>query len=380
MADVTADVLRGLELYRARAAVKEKQAKLVELSARISSIAAEEARIEKAIAETKDEAREQGEKYGRREVVKKADQVTTGWVEEELAQRRQALGETRRQDREAIAQRRFALLKQKHDEFLAQKQEQEQGRAAILAARALKLEQARAKKNHLLKQKEVAQRRAAVLAKEHAEQAKPAYIEQEADYATLRADEANLRRLQAEEERLLRSIVEQHARHRQTLQQVQERLPAYRSGLADAPVRYAVAQPLAEDNVLLSRRPLSVRSRPSTAGTPRSVLLTAGNTAPSTPRSSLNTPRYGATPAATAPAIPRADLLGVGATPGATMPPYPGRACTIASPLTCASSLTGSRPSSARSAAAAGSRPTSASTASPRARMASGMVVLTPGF
>jgi|LauGreDrversion4_1035100.scaffolds.fasta_scaffold14730_1 hypothetical protein len=380
MADVTADVLRGLELYRARAAVKEKQAKLVELSARISSIAAEEARIEKAIAETKDEAREQGEKYGRREVVKKADQVTTGWVEEELAQRRQALGETRRQDREAIAQRRFALLKQKHDEFLAQKQEQEQGRAAILAARALKLEQARAKKNHLLKQKEVAQRRAAVLAKEHAEQAKPAYIEQEADYATLRADEANLRRLQAEEERLLRSIVEQHARHRQTLQQVQERVPAYRSGLADAPVRYAVAQPLAEDNVLLSRRPLSVRSRPSTAGTPRSVLLTAGNTAPSTPRSSLNTPRYGATPAATAPAIPRADLLGVGATPGATMPPYPGRACTIASPLTCASSLTGSRPSSARSAAAAGSRPTSASTASPRARMASGMVVLTPGF
>jgi hypothetical protein len=380
MADVTADVLRGLELYRARAAVKEKQAKLVELSARISSIAAEEARIEKAIAETKDEAREQGEKYGRREVVKKADQVTTGWVEEELAQRRQALGETRRQDREAIAQRRFALLKQKHDEFLAQKQEQEQGRAAILAARALKLEQARAKKNHLLKQKAVAQRRAAVLAKEHAEQAKPAYIEQEADYATLRADEANLRRLQAEEERLLRSIVEQHARHRQTLQQVQERVPAYRSGLADAPVRYAVAQPLAEDNVLLSRRPLSVRSRPSTAGTPRSVLLTAGNTAPSTPRSSLNTPRYGATPAATAPAIPRADLLGVGATPGATMPPYPGRACTIASPLTCASSLTGSRPSSARSAAAAGSRPTSASTASPRARMASGMVVLTPGF
>jgi hypothetical protein len=380
MADVTADVLRGLELYRARAAVKEKQAKLVELSARISSIAAEEARIEKAIAETKDEAREQGEKYGRREVVKKADQVTTGWVEEELAQRRQALGETRRQDREAIAQRRFALLKQKHDEFLAQKQEQEQGRAAILAARALKLEQARAKKNHLLKQKEVAQRRAAVLAKEHAEQAKPAYIEQEADYATLRADEANLRRLQAEEERLLRSIVEQHARHRQTLQQVQERVPAYRSGLADAPVRYAVAQPLAEDNVLLSRRPLSVRSRPSTAGTPRSVLLTAGNTAPSTPRSSLHTPRYGATPAATAPAIPRADLLGVGATPGATMPPYPGRACTIASPLTCASSLTGSRPSSARSAAAAGSRPTSASTASPRARMASGMVVLTPGF
>lgn len=380
MADVTADVLRGLELYRARAAVKEKQAKLVELSARISSIAAEEARIEKAIAETKDEAREQGEKYGRREVVKKADQVTTGWVEEELAQRRQALGETRRQDREAIAQRRFALLKQKHDEFLAQKQEQEQGRAAILAARALKLEQARAKKNHLLKQKEVAQRRAAVLAKEHAEQAKPAYIEQEADYATLRADEANLRRLQAEEERLLRSIVEQHARHRQTLQQVQERVPAYRSGLADAPVRYAVAQPLAEDNVLLSRRPLSVRSRPSTAGTPRSVLLTAGNTAPSTPRSSLNTPRYGATPAATAPAIPRADLLGVGATPGATMPPYPGRACTIASPLTCASSLTGSRPSSARSAAAAGSRPTSASTASPRARMASGMVALTPGF
>jgi hypothetical protein len=380
MADVTADVLRGLELYRARAAVKEKQAKLVELSARISSIAAEEARIEKAIAETKDEAREQGEKYGRREVVKKADQVTTGWVEEELAQRRQALGETRRQDREAIAQRRFALLKQKHDEFLAQKQEQEQGRAAILAARALKLEQARAKKNHLLKQKEVAQRRAAVLAKEHAEQAKPASIEQEADYATLRADEANLRRLQAEEERLLRSIVEQHARHRQTLQQVQERVPAYRSGLADAPVRYAVAQPLAEDNVLLSRRPLSVRSRPSTAGTPRSVLLTAGNTAPSTPRSSLNTPRYGATPAATAPAIPRADLLGVGATPGATMPPYPGRACTIASPLTCASSLTGSRPSSARSAAAAGSRPTSASTASPRARMASGMVVLTPGF
>lgn len=380
MADVTADVLRGLELYRARAAVKEKQAKLVELSARISSIAAEEARIEKAIAETKDEAREQGEKYGRREVVKKADQVTTGWVEEELAQRRQALGETRRQDREAIAQRRFALLKQKHDEFLAQKQEQEQGRAAILAARALKLEQARAKKNHLLKQKEVAQRRAAVLAKEHAEQAKPAYIEQEADYATLRADEANLRRLQAEEERLLRSIVEQHARHRQTLQQVQERVPAYRSGLADAPVRYAVAQPLAEDNVLLSRRPLSVRSRPSTAGTPRNVLLTAGNTAPSTPRSSLNTPRYGATPAATAPAIPRADLLGVGATPGATMPPYPGRACTIASPLTCASSLTGSRPSSARSAAAAGSRPTSASTASPRARMASGMVVLTPGF
>jgi len=380
MADVTADVLRGLELYRARAAVKEKQAKLVELSARISSIAAEEARIEKAIAETKDEAREQGEKYGRREVVKKADQVTTGWVEEELAQRRQALGETRRQDREAIAQRRFALLKQKHDEFLAQKQEQEQGRAAILAARALKLEQARAKKNHLLKQKEVAQRRAAVLAKEHAEQAKPAYIEQEADYATLRADEANLRRLQAEEERLLRSIVEQHARHRQTLQQVQERVPAYRSGLADAPVRYAVAQPLAEDNVLLSRRPLSVRSRPSTAGTPRSVLLTAGNTAPSTPRSSLNTPRYGATPAATAPAIPRADLLGVGATPGATMPPYPGRACTIATPLTCASSLTGSRPSSARSAAAAGSRPTSASTASPRARMASGMVVLTPGF
>jgi hypothetical protein len=380
MADVTADVLRGLELYRARAAVKEKQAKLVELSARISSIAAEEARIEKAIAETKDEAREQGEKYGRREVVKKADQVTTGWVEEELAQRRQALGETRRQDREAIAQRRFALLKQKHDEFLAQKQEQEQGRAAILAARALKLEQARAKKNHLLKQKEVAQRRAAVLAKEHAEQAKPAYIEQEADYATLRADEANLRRLQAEEERLLRSIVEQHARHRQTLQQVQERVPAYRSGLADAPVRYAVAQPLAEDNVLLSRRPLSVRSRPSTAGTPRSVLLTAGNTVPSTPRSSLNTPRYGATPAATAPAIPRADLLGVGATPGATMPPYPGRACTIASPLTCASSLTGSRPSSARSAAAAGSRPTSASTASPRARMASGMVVLTPGF
>ena len=380
MADVTADVLRGLELYRARAAVKEKQAKLVELSARISSIAAEEARIEKAIAETKDEAREQGEKYGRREVVKKADQVTTGWVEEELAQRRQALGETRRQDREAIAQRRFALLKQKHDEFLAQKQEQEQGRAAILAARALKLEQARAKKNHHLKQKEVAQRRAAVLAKEHAEQAKPAYIEQEADYATLRADEANLRRLQAEEERLLRSIVEQHARHRQTLQQVQERVPAYRSGLADAPVRYAVAQPLAEDNVLLSRRPLSVRSRPSTAGTPRSVLLTAGNTVPSTPRSSLNTARYGATPAATAPAIPRADLLGVGATPGATMPPYPGRACTIASPLTCASSLTGSRPSSARSAAAAGSRPTSASTASPRARMASGMVVLTPGF
>lgn len=380
MADVTADVLRGLELYRARAAVKEKQAKLVELGARISSIAAEEARIKKAIAETMDEAREEGEKYGRREVVKKADQVTTGWVEEELAQRRQALGETRRQDREAIAQRRFALLKQKHDEFLAQKQEQEQGRAAILAARALKLEQARAKKNNLLKQKEVAQRRAAVLAKEHAEQAKPAYIEQEADYATLRADEANLRRLQAEEERLLRSIVEQHARHRQTLQQVQERVPAYRSGLADAPVRYAVAQPLAEDNVLLSRRPLSVRSRPSTAGTPRSVLLTAGNTAPSTPRSSLNTPRYGATPAATAPAIPRADLLGVGATPGATMPPYPGRACTIASPLTCASSLTGSRPSSARSAAAAGSRPTSASTASPRARMASGMVVLTPGF
>ena len=380
MADVTADVLRGLELYRARAAVKEKQAKLVELSARISSIAAEEARIEKAIAETKDEAREQGEKYGRREVVKKADQVTTGWVEEELAQRRQALGETRRQDREAIAQRRFALLKQKHDEFLAQKQEQEEGRAAILAARALKLEQARAKKNNLLKQKEVAQRRAAVLAKEHAEQAKSACIEQEEDDATLRADEANLRRLQAEEERLLRSIVEQHARHRQTLQQVQERVPAYRSGLADAPVRYAVAQPLAEDNVLLSRRPLSVRSRPSTAGTPRSVLLTAGNTAPSTPRSSLNTPRYGATPAATAPAIPRADLLGVGATPGATMPPYPGRACTIASPLTCASSLTGSRPSSARSAAAAGSRPTSASTASPRARMASGMVVLTPGF
>ena len=380
MPDVTADVLRGLELHRARAAVKEKQAKLVELSARISSIAAEEARIKKAIAETMDEAREQGEKYGRREVVKKADQVTTGWVEEELAQRRQALGETRRQDREAIAQRRFALLEQKHDEFLAQKQEQEEGRAAILAARALKLEQARAKKNNLLKQKEVAQRRAAVLAKEHAEQAKSACIEQEEDDATLRADEANLRRLQAEEERLLRSIVEQHARHRQTLQQVRERVPAYRSGLADAPVRYAVAQPLAEDNVLLSRRPLSVRSRPSTAGTPRSVLLTAANTAPSTPRSLLNTPRYGATPAATAPAIPRADLLGVGATPGATMPPYPGRACTIASPLTCASSLPGSRPSSARSAAAAGSRPTSASTASPRARMASGMVVLTPGF
>ena len=212
MPDVTADVLRGLELHRARAAVKEKQAKLVELSARISSIAAEEARIKKAIAETMDEAREQGEKYGRREVVKKADKVTTGWIEEELAQRRQALGETRRQDREAIAQRRFALLEQKHDEFLAQKQEQEECRAAILAARALKLEQARAKKNNLLKQKEVAQRRAAVLAKEHAEQAKSACIEQEEDDATLRADEANLRRLQAEEERLLRSIVEQHAR------------------------------------------------------------------------------------------------------------------------------------------------------------------------
>ena len=45
MPDVTADVLRGLELHRARAAVKEKQAKLVELSARISSIAAEEAGI-----------------------------------------------------------------------------------------------------------------------------------------------------------------------------------------------------------------------------------------------------------------------------------------------------------------------------------------------
>jgi len=335
----TPDAARGIHALQTRALRKDKERSLANVVARVDMLAAEEARIKKVIAETKSQLMAHKQVELRVDVLQKAKDLTKGWVEEEEVQRRQANQETRRQNREAVSQRRFALLKQRHDDFLLKKKETEEGRAAIIAARALKLEQARLKKATLLKQHEVAVSRNHVRAKAQ-EQALEAHaaIDRAEEAAAMRATAKRVQQLAAEEERLLSGALKAHAVHQQAFTEVRQGAGGHVLGLTNAPATYALSgYPKAPDNVMLSRRPGTVPSmaRPTT---PRGY----GNSVAGSPRS--HSPRFTARP----PASARADLMGA----GLSCPPM-GRACMMSSP-----SVPGepsSRPSSAVS-----SRPASA--------------------
>ena len=202
-------------MLRAKTRLRAKQLDLMSTKDRIQHIAKEKERLQRLISETKDMTVERHEAAKRAEVMKRVGQQTEVWKHEELAQRRQAVSEQRQRTRAAIEARRMALLKARHEDFLTKKQESQLGRTAILAARERKEHQARVRTSFIREQAEHARQRNATRAHEREIRLQAFEAVQHAtDQAEIQFQQSLIARLQREEERLLRSVVQAHAQHR----------------------------------------------------------------------------------------------------------------------------------------------------------------------
>ena len=317
--------VRGEEMLRAKNLRLSKERERLHISTRLDAIAAEEAKLQQKIQETRLRAKERTELANRVVAIKKVEDQTKQWMGEELVQRRQAMQEIRRQTKGAIEQKRLAMLKSRHEDFVALKRDAEDARATILAARAKKLEQARVRSAAVRKDAEIAKARNSVLAKARMESLRAQTgIETTAEASAVRATQQHLERLAAEEARLLKSVLAQHGEHRRQHRELHERAPAFSRGVTSNPSRLSLSSPLTPDNPLFSRRPLTSSPRPP--GTPRSLF---GNSAPSSPRTLLST-LGGSRSRPVSAASNRSDLLNGGVTPAK------GRTCAMSSPNTFA--------------------------------------------
>ena len=303
---------------------------------RILHLADEEERVKGEIAETRERTKERKDLAGRMQQIKKVDDETKTWMNREIEQRRQVISDQRMQSRRAIEAKRIALLEARHADFMAKKHETAQARATILQARAAKQQQ---KQAQMLSVRERQAR-----AREHNKQLEQEKQQsQSAQAAILHAQEAaevnqSLRELDdlaREEQRLLDSVLHQHAQHRKEFDALQTRLPAYRRGLHTNPAPFSLPQPLARDSPLLDRRPVT------SLGSSRTEAISAfgnspaanfgnsgrfsgnysyGNSTPSSPRSARRD-LIAPIPPASVPSSPRSRL---GSRPGSASFRAPG--------------------------------------------------------
>ena len=291
---------RGCDSLRAKEQRRAKELHKDLIAGRLEALAAEEARILAVIALTKEKTREREQIAERARASQRAKEQASKWIQAEQDERRQMINESRQQSREAVTRRRLALLEQRQADFLAKKQEAREARAAIEAARALKLEQVRAAKHHVNESHQQARKRAEIRQRNKTESMRiQSQIPQRKEAAECRANERALARLAAEEERLLSSVLKLHSDHHQAFHRLQQRVPGFRTGLIRSAAPLSLPTPTPPDSPLLSRRPMSASSRPFTPQRP----WAAERSSTASPRRTCRNQYglFGSSPAATRP-------------------------------------------------------------------------------
>jgi hypothetical protein len=282
------DSARGEQMLHARALRRGVLNNLEEKTYRVEYMKEEEERLTKLIAETKARTQQQLEARKRAEAIKKVEEQATSWKQEEQELRRQAVSETRQQMKKAIEARRLAALQARHDSFLSQKREAELGRAAIMAARAQKQTQARARTAEMRQRSSDARSRGAIQSKERLSVHKAQEgIASATEQAETRIQQQLLAQLQAEEQRLLQSVLSTHAEHRAEFDRVQQQVASLGRGtrkLTTNPAPLAVPPPLPADSPLLSRRPTTALRSQHSPRDLRARPWTSGNSVSGSPR------------------------------------------------------------------------------------------------
>ena len=270
----------------------------------------EEERLKAEIAETKERTKERKALAERADQIKKVSSETKQWMAQEMEQRREVISEQRKQSRQAIEARRLALLESRHGDFVLKKQETDLARTAILQARAAKQQQKQAQMMSVReRQARAKERNRQIGAEKNESQSAHTAILNVQKEAELKWSLRQIDELAKEEEKLLASVLSQHAEHRKEFDALKERTPAYSRGLTGAPGPFALPQPIAADSPLLARRPATSLdgSRTDTLSSVRlattmggafgnsgrscfSGQYSYGNSVPSTPRTGTSRP------------------------------------------------------------------------------------------
>lgn len=292
----------------------------------------EETRVRHDIAEAKERTKERKALAARAGEMKKVDDETKEWMSHEMEHRREMIADQRKQSREAIEARRLALLKQRHADFVAKKEETANARATIQQARTAKQAQKQAQMLSVRERMSRAKERNRQLSVEKAESNNAhAAILASQEEAEVKHSLREIDELAREEERLLKSVLTQHAEHRLEFDTLQKRIPAYSRGLTTNPSPFSLPQPLAADSPLNARRPATSLDGSRTDGVRLVGTMPAmgagggadfgnsgrscfsgqygyGNSVPSTPRTGMSRPATSHM-ASSMPASPRARQL-----------------------------------------------------------------------
>lgn len=241
---------------RAKGARLEQERRLEQVRHRVDFLQIEEARIRRDIVQIKERTKERKELATRAVAVKKVDSDTKDWASDELELRRRAVSAQRHQTRQAIEMNRLALLEARHAEFVARKLETRQSRQAVLASRATKQQQLVGRVDSVRrKQLSVRWREHSMIGEQQRSRTACATMQNARDELEVRESMQQLELLAAEEERLLNSVLRQHAQHRAEFDGLVQKLPAYRLALLQSnPAPFSLPQPLAPNSPMLGRR------------------------------------------------------------------------------------------------------------------------------
>ena len=291
---------RGDAMARAKQQRIAQEKRLELARANVNFLQLQEAEAKKKIAEMKDKAMERMQTVARMHADKRGSAEHKGDQAWELEQRKLAVADQRRQNRQAIEAKRLALLEARHADFVRKKQQAAEARVTILAARAAKQQQKQALTESVRQQQLVARERLKLLQQEKQESlARHEAIRQAHEESEVEETRAQLRMLAAEEERLLGAVLQRHDEHRTAFDELTTSQPGYRRGLvtsALAPTSLAVPQPLRPGSAMLERRidpaigvgrggsASAPSSRPSSARSARSAATSRfGNSVPPSP-------------------------------------------------------------------------------------------------